>query len=245
MTNGIQFAVAGKGTGLYLALSEYYANQAPQSLPVLDQFGTFTVRGDFSGGCFNDVHIVATHPALATLTDVSLSNWQCSIHEAFVDYPQGSGSRDFKPLAIALNVTGPGSKTFTDHSFGIPYILATNITAPTCQLCIPFPGENLCHPTTACSFTPFGDMCLTRPGFKADGAADDDLRVQWRMNWPVPGHEHRVAVFPGTSADTLCDSKHVGQDVCKEVSIADCGASNVDDVESSHGQADQKVMHEE
>jgi hypothetical protein len=247
MTNGIQFAVSGEGTGLYIALSEYYEGKPPQDLPILDQFGKFTVRGDFSGGCFDDVHIVATHVALATLTDASLSNWRCSVHEAFVDYPEGSGPRDFKALAIALNVTGPGSRKFPDRSFGIPYILATNITAPTCQLCIPYPGQNLCHPTTACSFTPYGNMCLTRPGYKADGAADDDLSVQWRMEWPVPGHEHRVAVFPGRSADTLCDSKNAGPDICKEVSIADCAPPKVGGgrFESSYSQADQKIMHGE
>ena len=68
-------------------------------------------------------------------------------------------------------------------------------------------------------------MCLTRPGFKADGTDDDNVKVQWRMKWPVPGHEHRVAVVPGTSADTLCDPKNTGPDVCKEIMVADCKAA--------------------
>ncbi|KAK3361008.1 hypothetical protein B0T24DRAFT_599789 [Lasiosphaeria ovina] len=91
-----------------------------------------------------------------------------------------------------------------------------------CDKCIPQPGQNLCHITTSCAPTPFGTMCLTRPGYKADGAADDDINVHWRLKWPVPGHEHRVAVKPGTSADTLCDPKHTGPDVCQEVVVADC-----------------------
>jgi len=65
-------------------------------------------------------------------------------------------------------------------------------------------------------------MCLTRPGYKADGARDRDRKVHWRLKWPVPGHEHRVAVKPGTSADTLCDPKNTGPDVCKEVAVGDC-----------------------
>lgn len=65
-------------------------------------------------------------------------------------------------------------------------------------------------------------MCLTRPGYKADATDDDNVKVQWRMKWPVPGHEHRVAVVPGTSANTLCNPKNTGPDVCKEVKIADC-----------------------
>ena len=52
------------------------------------------------------------------------------------------------------------------------------------------------------------------------------------MNWSEPGHEHRVVVFLGVSADTLCDSEHVGHDVCKEVSIAGYGASGLNGVES-------------
>ena len=82
-------------------------------------------------------------------------------------------------------------------------------------------------------------MCLTRPGYKADGAADDDVTVQWRMNWPSPGQEHRVAVKPGTSADTLCSSKYSGPDVCKEVSIADCSTAALEDV---HYDANQQVI---
>lgn len=76
--------------------------------------------------------------------------------------------------------------------------------------------------------------------------ADDDVTVQWRMNWPVPGHEHRVAVAPGTSADTLCDPANVGPDVCKEVSVADCSTVVPEDrrFESTYHVTDQQAMHE-
>jgi len=91
-----------------------------------------------------------------------------------------------------------------------------------CDLCDPRPGKNLCHITTSCAPTPYGTMCLTRPGFKADGVTDDDNRVQWRLKWKEGGHEHRVAVKPGTKADTVCDAKNVGKDVCKEVVEGSC-----------------------
>jgi len=66
-------------------------------------------------------------------------------------------------------------------------------------------------------------MRLVRPGFKADGVADNNARLQWRLVWSaVGGQEHRVAVKPGTSADTLCDPKNRGNDVCKEVFIGGC-----------------------
>ena len=120
--SGIAFAADADGkTGLYAALSCYYHDTAPLTpVPVLDQFGLFTVTGV---GCYNDSHIVAVHDALAGLTDESLSNWSCSVHEAFDTFPS-----DFLPLAIAENVgcpSPPGTGlNFADGTCGTPYILA-------------------------------------------------------------------------------------------------------------------------
>ena len=237
MLNGIRFAIAGEGTGLYITLSEYYESSSLTTLAVMQEFGKFTVRGT---GCYDAAHIVANHAALTLLTDAVLSDWQCSVHEAFAEYP-----KEFKPLAIALNATGDGARKFPDGSSGVPYILATNITIG-CDICLPYPGQNLCHPTTSCTPTPYGTMCLTRPGYKADDVANDDVTLQWRMKWPVPGHEHRVAVAPGRSANTLCDPKNVGPDVCKEVAVADCSAVVPEDrrFESAHYDTDQQAIHE-
>lgn len=122
-TSAVKFAAdeAGK-TGLMISLSCYYHDftGVTHPIPVLDQFGTFTSVGV---DCYNDAHIVATHPALAGLTDASLSNWSCSVHNAFAAFPS-SGPGAFLPLAIARNVTAAGSMSFPDGSFGIPYILA-------------------------------------------------------------------------------------------------------------------------
>jgi cysteine-rich repeat protein len=104
-------------TGLYISLSCYYHGVASSTpVPLLDQFGPFTVTGV---GCYNDAHIVAVHPALIGLTDASLSGWGCSVHEAFDSFPA-----DFLPLVIAQGIAGAGSMTFPDGTFGIPYILA-------------------------------------------------------------------------------------------------------------------------
>jgi hypothetical protein len=62
-------------------------------------------------------------------------------------------------------------------------------------------------------------MCLTRPGYKADDAADDDVKAQWRMEWP--GHAHRVAVKPETLANTLCGLP-MGPEICQEVIVGSC-----------------------
>lgn len=236
MVDGIEFAIAGKGTGLYIALSQYYESPSLTNLAVMQEFGEFTVRG---AGCHDAVHILPSEPpALTSLTDAVLSNWHCSIHEVFAEYP-----KEFKPLAIALNATGNGARNFPDGSSGVPYILARHITIG-CDTCLPYPGQNLCHPTTSCAPTPYGTMCLTKPGYKADGVADDDIAVQWRMKWPVPGQEHRVAVGPGTSANTLCDPKHVGPDVCKEVAVADCSAVVPEDSTSknAHHEDQQAIL---
>jgi cysteine-rich repeat protein len=119
----VQYAAAEPGkTGAYIALSCYYHNVEPYTkVPLLAPFespatGVFALRGV---GCYNDAHRVADHPALTGTTDASMSGWGCSVHEAFVQFPD-----DFLPLAIARNVGGPGVQTFGDGSSGVPYILA-------------------------------------------------------------------------------------------------------------------------
>lgn len=64
---------------------------------------------------------VANHVSLAGLTDASLSNWGCSVHEAITSYPPS-----FTPLAIA-SVSTVGSSYFPDGSYGIPYIIARGV----------------------------------------------------------------------------------------------------------------------
>lgn len=119
LTNqGIAFAVADAAkTGTYISLSCYYHGTAPNTpVPVLDALrpGGFTVTGV---GCYNSSKIVASHPALDSLTDADLSNWSCSVHEAFDHSPA-----DFTVLALAKDF----GSTFTasDGTVGTPYILA-------------------------------------------------------------------------------------------------------------------------
>jgi lysophospholipase L1-like esterase len=114
----VSFVVADPDkTGLYLSLSCYYHDQLPTSdVPLLEGLGPgeFTVTGV---GCYDDAHIVAVHPALADLTDATLSNWSCSVHEAFSRWPT-----TFQVLALARDF---GSAfTASDGTVGTPYILA-------------------------------------------------------------------------------------------------------------------------
>jgi len=119
VNNGVTFAAAGAGPGLYASLSCAYESVTP-AVPVtlLDQFGTFMT---LESGCNNNVHIVASHPALAGLTDAYLSGWGCSTHEEFQSWPTA-----FMPLAIAVNPAG--TYTSGDGVVGYPYILALGVT---------------------------------------------------------------------------------------------------------------------
>jgi cysteine-rich repeat protein len=116
----IAFAANAPTTGAYIALSCYYGEASSGTpVPVLDQFGTFTVVGP--GGCPNASHIIAVHPALAGLTDADLSNWLCSTHEGFVTWPS-----TFLILAISEDVPSPF--VAPDGTTGAPYIVAQGET---------------------------------------------------------------------------------------------------------------------
>ncbi len=122
MDKGASFVVAKAGkTGAYISLSCYYhadPSAPPISpVPMLEGFGAFTVRGV---GCFDDAHIVASHPSLDGLTDATLSNWGCSVHEAFNAWPLA-----FEVLAIAEGIDA--FFTAPDGSTGTPYILARGV----------------------------------------------------------------------------------------------------------------------
>jgi hypothetical protein len=133
-------------TGALLGLSCYYDSVAPgTSVPLLDQLpfvtpGAFTVTGV---NCYNNVHITANHPALAGSTDATLSNWSCSVHEAFQTW-QSTGLNPFLVLAIAQDLGA--AYTAPDGTVGTPFILArgaglvvdSDITlAPALTLCRP------------------------------------------------------------------------------------------------------------
>lgn len=115
--NLVKFAADGDDkTGMMISLSCYYHGTAPGTpVPLLAAFGSFTATGV---GCYNDAHIVATHPALASLTDSSLSDWSCSVHQAFDSFPS-----DFLPLVIAEGEL-PGALDFPDGTRGVPYVVA-------------------------------------------------------------------------------------------------------------------------
>jgi len=120
LDRGIAFAVNDPTkTGFYYAMSCFYdMTLMPTNVPHLSGFGLFKVHG--YGSCFNDAHIVATHPIFTTvpaLSDAELSNWMCSTHEGFSVWPPS-----FTVLAVALT-NMLGAYTATDGSNGVPYIL--------------------------------------------------------------------------------------------------------------------------
>lgn len=133
--NAVKFSAAGVSptgsslTGLYFALSCYYNDVATATVDTLSYFGDFGVRGNLD--CYNNVHIVASSPALGSLDDAALSGWSCSVHEAFSRYPS-VGINGFQALAIAKDIVGDGSQTFADGTIGLPYIISRGATPAGC-----------------------------------------------------------------------------------------------------------------
>lgn len=116
INKSIEYAADAPTTGAVIGLSCYYFDAAAGTpVPVLDQFGSFSVVGQ--GGCPAASHIIAVHPALAGLTDADLSNWSCSTHEGFDSWPV-----DFLPLVISTDVPSPF--VAPDGTSGAPYIMA-------------------------------------------------------------------------------------------------------------------------
>lgn len=118
-------------------------------------------------------------------------------------------------------ITQPGRPPVVVVQPGVCTPPDTNPAGGKCERCVPYPGQNQCQSTTSCSSTPFGTMCACRPGYRAD-AKGDATSVHWRLNWPVPGHEHRVYVAPGQLCDTLCDKWFLGAEGCREVAVIAC-----------------------
>ncbi|KAK4444952.1 hypothetical protein QBC34DRAFT_384702 [Podospora aff. communis PSN243] len=125
-------ATGNRGTGMYFSLSCYYQSVAkPVTIEALSEIGDFKVRGNLSHPCWNNAHLVASSAAMTALNDDIASNWNCSVHEAFSEYPK-TGSNGFDALAIALNATGLGNQSFADGTVGIPYIIARGATPLGC-----------------------------------------------------------------------------------------------------------------
>jgi hypothetical protein len=132
--NGIAFAGAVAGaTGAYVDLScAYDSSSAGTPVPLLDGLSThgsgqFTVAGESPlGACATGVNVVAQSGPTTGLTDADLSNWNCSVHEAFDKFPS-----DYTPLALAPSSSGfPNIYCADDVSTGAlacgsPYIMVS------------------------------------------------------------------------------------------------------------------------
>jgi hypothetical protein len=102
--NGIAFAGKVSGaTGAYVDLSCAYDSSDPKTaVPLLDGLSShgkaqFTIIGEGKiGACATGVNIVAKTGPTTGLTDAGLSDWECSVHEAFDKFPS-----DYTPLVLA------------------------------------------------------------------------------------------------------------------------------------------------
>ena len=116
----VDFAAGQSGkTGAYISLSCYFEGATTQThvslLDGLDVGGSgFSVQG---AGCTDKVHIEAASPALKGIDDTLLSNWSCSVHEAFDTWPAKFG-------VLAVDTDAGSLYTGQDGTTGDPYILA-------------------------------------------------------------------------------------------------------------------------
>lgn len=247
MNNSIRFAAseAGNLTGAYISLSCYYGAAPETTVTVLDQFGVFRVRGNLD--CYNKAHIVATHPAIDTLSDADISNWSCSVHEILFEFPT-----NFAPLAIAKDITGSGNRTFIDGTSGVPYIIARGVKVEGCGNKVLDVGEecddgnledgdgcsSTCRIETVkpekcekCSPHPGENLCDDTTSCSNTpygtmcacrpgykaNATNTDTSIHWRLKWVIAGHEHRVYVKPGTVCNELCEKWYTGASGCAEI----------------------------
>jgi len=210
--SSIAFAASsGTGkTGAYITLSCYYHGTAAHTpVPLLDAFetvpGQFTVTGV---GCYNNAHIVATSSALVGLTDANLSNWSCSVHEAFDLW-----ASDFTVLVIARNIGT--SYTAPDGSVGTPYVLARgNISAG--DIALSPPSQDVCTGGSATvtakvssGGTPQSGVSVTftitsgpNAGMTFVGTTDSSGQVSWTYSGTVAGTDTITASFTDRSGHT-------------------------------------------
>jgi hypothetical protein len=126
---GIAFAGAVTGaTGIYLDMSCSYTGVTPGTpVPILDGLSThgagqFTTTGV---PCAGAIAVVAASGPTTGLTDSDLSDWECSVHNAFDKFPS-----DYTPLALATDSSLPQIYCATDvttstPACGSPYILVS------------------------------------------------------------------------------------------------------------------------
>lgn len=124
ITSGIIFAASDAArTGAYITLScHYHFSAVGTAVSMLGGpsigLGEFKVMGSSFVANKEDAHIVASHPALAGLTDADLASWSNSVHNGFTSWPSG-----WNVLALTRDPGGPFTAP-RDGTKGYPYILA-------------------------------------------------------------------------------------------------------------------------
>ena len=128
LTDGISYALAGSGTGLYASLNcEYSTASAGTSVPLLAQVasGGFKVTGQ-AASCPSNAGTVNTWATVADaqfhgLTGAAIGPWSspaCSVEETFTAWPAGLGGLAYDKAAT------PATFTASDGAPGQAYVLA-------------------------------------------------------------------------------------------------------------------------
>jgi hypothetical protein len=99
--------------------------QVTTNTPTMNGSGQFTVIGEGPlNACATGVNVVAQSGPTTGLLDSDLSDWNCSVHEAFDKFPS-----DYTPLALAPSTSGFPNTYCADDvgtgalACGSPYIM--------------------------------------------------------------------------------------------------------------------------
>jgi hypothetical protein len=222
--NGIAYAGAtGGATGAYVDLSCAYSFSTQGTpVPLLDGLSThgpgqFTVGG---APCAGDISIVAETGPTAGLHDADLSNWQCSVHEYFDDYPA-----DYTPYALATDPTVPPTYSANDVDTGAevsgsPYILvAGNGITVTSNITL--------TPATQSLLAGAGSTTTVTATVVSGGAAEPGVTVTFSVDsGPNAGATFTGTTGPtGQAAFTYPDAGGVGTDGISATFVDGVGAT--------------------
>jgi hypothetical protein len=204
---GIEFALNEPGkTGAYIALSDAFFNtSSPPTF--LNGIGSFTVTG--ASGCWDNVHITATHPALSGLTDANLSNWGCSVHTTFQTWPTG-----FQALAMARD--GANTYTAPDGTTGSVYILArghglstSNIALAPATATVPVGSTHTLTATVLSGGSPVTGVNVSfqvnsgpNSGIGGTGTTDSSGQASFSYSSATAGTDSATASFIDSSSHT-------------------------------------------
>lgn len=128
--DSLRFVTDGPSTGLYFVVPRSYKSIRTPMAPIvaLSEFGDFEVS--ITDGCYDNTHIVNPPTSFSSLTDASLSNWDCSVSEVFETFPSPFSVFAAARLIVYSHSAKLRARAVSYASYlDIPYILTRGSVA--------------------------------------------------------------------------------------------------------------------